>query len=109
MTVTAQILQRMVAAQKAQTANVKELAAIGRQAKNRHDEIAKGKGKVDADARDASLSALQATADYCNSLHEQLAGNRPATRTAAGHRDDGGKFTKPGSYGHLKRLAQGKG
>lgn len=107
MTITAQIAKRMAAAQQEKAGHLKELSTISNQARKRHDQVAAGKGKVSEEGRSAVLDGLLATADFCDAT---IASQRsqPKERAHHGTRDNGGKFSKPGSFGHLQRMASGK-
>lgn len=102
-TITNQIANRMAAAQKEKLGHLKELASIGKQSRQRHDQIAVGKGNVSDESRSAALDGLMATSDFCEATTG--GSKKPAHH---GTRDHVGKFSKPGSFGHLQRLVAGK-
>ena len=107
-TATSAIAARMTAAQSARKEHIRGIAAIGRQATKRHDQIAAGSGNISDDARDAALYGLEETGDYCRSLVQEETGSHPAEPNKHKVRDHVGKFAKLGSFGHLVRMGHGK-
>lgn len=105
MTATKQLIDRMAAAQRGINESITVLGRLARKADKAHDRATE---MQDGEAKDELLAGLQATAEYCRSAIEESTGEKPQSPEFHDARDHGGKFAKRGSYGHLRRLAQGK-
>lgn len=110
---TSKIAQRMAAVKQAQKTTLADMAALARKAGKKHDAII---GKLnglgdDHPARPALEEArdgLRAASDFCRSTIEQQTGQAPQDPNYHGSRDEGGKFTRTDSPGHMMRRMQGK-
>lgn len=112
-TVTSQIVKRMTALQKDQNATLGEMATLSRQAGKRHDIVVDKLNQIGEDhpgrpALEEIRDGLRATSEFCRSTIEQQTGAPPQIPNYHGSRDEGGKFTKTDSPGHMMRRMQGK-